>query len=134
MRYFMRFLIIMFLVPLIIWIPPGHAMDAMLGTVLSIAPEKGEIYVSTKNSEKVLVSFAPDQMPYSIQPGEKIRFWGNFQTDDFQTGDFKQFNATYIQKSRLKHKYDHTGVRSRLHRGIRGARDNRGMGRNNRRH
>ncbi len=141
MRCFIRFLIIMVFIPLVTWQTSSHAMDAMLGTVISIDFEKGEMYVSTNDFEKILVLFTPDQIFSSILPGKKIRFWGEFQpgdlqandlqaddlqADDLQADDLQKFNATYIRGSQSKHKHDSTGVRSRLNKGTR-----RGAGRGN---
>jgi len=131
MRHFTTVLTAMCVVLFIAWRPAARGMDAILATVLSIDVEQGEMYVDTNNSEKVRVTFIRDQVNSNIQPGSKIRIWGDYKSNQLTRDAVKTFNAGYIRDVRLNH--DPTGVRSRLRKGMgrsrgRAGSHNRGTG------
>ena len=114
---------------------PAVAADAILGTVVSLDRENGEMTVrlsgSTDSSdeisgqgdnfvpEMVTVFFAPDQLCENIHEGKLLRLWGDFESESPNA-----FNATHIRSGNSRGGYDPTGVRTRL-----GKRDGMGGGR-----
>ncbi len=101
---------------------PAAAADAILGTVVSLDREKGEMTVrlsDTFNSidepevntepEIVTVNFNADQLEKSIKVGRLVRLWGSFGS-----GAQNVFQATVIERSDRQNRFDPTGVRGRL--------------------
>lgn len=104
---------------------PAAASDAILGTVVSVDRENGEMTVRLSGAsdssdeisdqgddfvpEIVTVSFTPDQLCENIKEGKLIRLWGNFES-----GSQNTFKATHIRSGNRRGGYDPTGVRTRL--------------------
>ena len=104
---------------------PAVASDAILGTVVSVDRENGEMTVRLSGSsdssneisaqednpvpEIITVSFASDQLCENINKGKLIRLWGNFES-----GSQNTFKATHIRSGNRRGGYDPTGVRTRL--------------------
>lgn len=102
---------------------PVEAFDAILGTVVSVDREKGEMIVHLKespdslqeNSEQgeafvsdLIVHFMPDRLCKGIKNGELVRLWGSFEY-----GSINTFKAAHIRRGGRR-RCDPTGVRSRL--------------------
>ena len=101
------------------------AKNVLLGTVVSIDREKGEMIVRLNGSpsffsdgsdqeeetvpETITVYFSPDRLPGDIRDGKMVRLWGNIESNIY----FK-FKATYIRNVSRRLGHDPTGVRSRI--------------------
>ena len=104
---------------------PAEASDVILGNVVSVDRENGEMTVrlsessdsskeisgqEDKLSPKIIkVYFTPDQFRENIREGKLIRLWGNFESDSQNT-----FKATHIGSGSQRDGNDPTGVRRRL--------------------
>jgi hypothetical protein len=101
---------------------PAAASDAILGTIVSIDRENGQITVRLNESsdeisgqgdiivpEIVTVSIAPDQLNENMKEGKLVRLWGNFES-----GTPNLFKATHIRSGNSRGGNDPTGVRTRL--------------------
>ena len=101
---------------------PAAASDAILGTIVSLDRENGQMTVRLSESsdeifgqgdnpvpEMVTVSFAPDQLCENMKEGKLLRLWGNFESDAPNS-----FKATHIRSGNRRGGYDPTGVRTRL--------------------
>lgn len=123
---------------------PAEAFDTVLGTVVSVDREKGEMIVRLtrspallqKKSEQgqafasdVTVHFTRDSLCKGIKNGELVRLWGSFES-----GSTNTFTAAHIRRGSRRSRDDPTGVRSRLgkFRGKGGGRQHGGGGRKGR--
>lgn len=104
---------------------PAAASDAILGTIVSLDRENGQMTVRLSESsdlsdeisgqgdnlvpEMVTVSIAPDQLCENMKEGKLVRLWGNFESDVQNL-----FKATHIRSGNRRGGYDPTGVRTRL--------------------
>lgn len=104
------------------------AKNVLLGTVVSINREKGEMIVRLNNPryffsdgsdqeeetapETITVYFSPDRLSEDIRDGKLVRLWGSIESNVY----FK-FKATYIRNVSRGEGHDPTGVRSRIGRG-----------------
>ncbi len=104
---------------------PAAASDAILGTIISLDRENGQMTVRLSASsdlsdeisgqgdilvpEMVTVSIAPDQLCENMKEGKLVRLWGNFESESPNL-----FNATHIRSGNSRSGYDPTGVRTRL--------------------
>lgn len=131
MRNFTKFLIIF---ASVLFIQAGsathaHAMDALLGEVVSIDAENRQLTVSVDGSGEhrgarhVVVSYDRRSLPDFVQPGAVVRLWGEFISNDRSV-----FRIQTLHNGECLHGNDPTGVRSRLKQGR--GQHGMGMGKN----
>ncbi len=109
----------LFILTSLLWLCAAavRAEEAVLGTVETIDPEKGELTLkitdsSAQQGQQITVLFDPENMPCCIGIGKTVRVWGSYAQG---TGRFQAVTVTGA--SFHGHRHDPTGVRSRLGRG-----------------
>lgn len=116
-------LVVLTLIGVSLLAPLAWGMEAFLGEVVSVNPDKGILVVRPDPTEPpVTVQYDPKTAPGSLAPGSLIRIWG-----EAVSGADGKFAARHIRDASSCGN-DPTGVRSRLHRG-QGHGMGRGMGR-----
>lgn len=103
---------------------PVTAMEALLGRISSVNPDKGEILLDIKNFQKengvenkrkntIKITFKKKDLPEEIYKGALIKVWG-----DFHNGESSGFFAAkkIVPVGEIG-RHDPTGVRHRLRRG-----------------
>jgi len=103
----------------------AHAMDALLGEVVSIDAENRQLTLSVDGNgesggaRRVVASYDRRSLPNFVQAGTVVRLWGEFISNDRSV-----FRIQTLHNGECLHGNDPTGVRSRLMQG----RGQRGMG------
>lgn len=93
----------------------AHAMDALLGEIVSVDPENRQLVVSVEDGDEaggtrqVIVSYDRSQLPAYVQPGAMVRLWGEYISENL--GEFK---IQSMHNGQCLNGMDPTGVRSRL--------------------
>jgi len=114
MRHFTNFLIFALWI-IFLAVSTAHAMDALLGEIVSVDPEHRQLVVSVKDGEEaagtrqVIVSYDRSQLPTYVRPGAMVRLWGEYISENSS-----EFKVQSLHNGECLDGNDPTGVRSRL--------------------